>query len=58
MSLDHDAIARQRPMKGLFGRFLARRDGATAIEISLLCLPFFMIVFASLETFIAFSGEQ
>lgn len=45
-------------MKGLFGRLLARRDGATAIEVALLSLPFFMIVFASLETFIAFSAEQ
>ena len=45
-------------MKGLFGRFLARRDGATAIEIALLSFPFFTIVFASLETFVAFSAEQ
>lgn len=58
MSLDHHATVSQRPKKGLFARFLARRDGATAIEISLLCLPFFMIVFASIETFIAFTGEQ
>ncbi len=58
MSLDHDAPARRRPKKGLFGRFLARRDGATSIEIALLSLPFFMIVFASLETFVAFSAEQ
>lgn len=58
MSLDHDAPVRRRPKKSLFGRFLARRDGATAIEIALLSLPFFMIVFASLETFIAFSAEQ
>ncbi|MGJ7039936.1 TadE/TadG family type IV pilus assembly protein [Shinella sp. BE166] len=58
MSLDHDATTRRRPMKGLFGRFLAGRDGATAMEIAILSLPFFMIVFASLETFIAFSAEQ
>ena len=58
MSLDHDATARRRPMKDLLGRFLARRDGATAMEVALLSLPFFMIVFASLETFIAFSAEQ
>ena len=45
-------------MTRLFGRFLARRDGATAIEIALLSLPFFTIVFASLETFVAFSAEQ
>jgi Flp pilus assembly protein TadG len=58
MPLDQDAPARRRSMKGLFGRLLARRDGATAIEVALLSLPFFMIVFASLETFIAFSAEQ
>ncbi|EYR80333.1 pilus assembly protein TadG [Shinella sp. SUS2] len=45
-------------MKGLFGRLLARRDGATAIEVALLSLPFFLIVFASIETFVAFSAEQ
>ncbi len=45
-------------MKGLLRRLLTRRDGATAIEFALLALPFFVIVFASLETFVAFSAEQ
>lgn len=45
-------------MKGLFGRLSARRDGATAIEFALLALPFFLIVFASIETFVAFTAEQ
>jgi Flp pilus assembly protein TadG len=58
MKPDHDSSARQRPRRGLFGRFFARKDGATAIEFTLLCLPFFMIVFASIETFVAFSAEQ
>lgn len=58
MSLDHDATIRRRPMKGLFGRLLARRDGATAIEFAILAIPFFTIVFASVETFVAFTGEQ
>lgn len=58
MSPDHDKTSRRRPMKGLFGRLLTRRDGATAIEFALLALPFLLIVFASLETFIAFSAEQ
>lgn len=58
MPLDHDAITRRRPKKGLFGRFLARRDGATAIEFAILAIPFFTIIFASLETFTAFMGEQ
>ncbi|MCJ8054491.1 pilus assembly protein [Shinella curvata] len=58
MTLDHTTNTRRRPIRGLFRRFLARRDGATAIEFTLLCLPFFAIVFASLETFVAFSAEQ
>ena len=58
MSLDHHTPRRRRPMKGLFGRLLGRRDGATSIELALLSLPFFAIVFASLETFVAFTGEQ
>lgn len=58
MSPDHDATPRRQPMKGLFARLLTRRDGATAIEFALLALPFFIIIFASLETFVAFSAEQ
>ncbi|MXN45015.1 pilus assembly protein [Shinella kummerowiae] len=58
MSLDQDTTTRRRPMKGLIGRFFARRDGATAIEFTILTLPFFLIVFASIETFVAFSAEQ
>lgn len=58
MSLDHAAKTRRRPMKGLLGRFFARRDGAAAIEFAILALPFFVIVFASIETFVAFTGEQ
>jgi Flp pilus assembly protein TadG len=58
MSPDHDAESRRRSMNGLFRRFLTRRDGATAIEFALLALPFFIIVFASLETLLAFSAEQ
>lgn len=58
MSLDHSLTTRRRPKIGLLRRFFARRDGATAIEFAFLSLPFFMIVFASLETFVAFSAEQ
>lgn len=42
----------------LFRRFLRRRDGATAIEFTILCIPFFLITFASIETFVAFTAEQ
>jgi len=58
MSLDHDIASRRQPMKGLWRRFFARRDGATAIEFAMLALPFFIIVIASIETFAAFTAEQ
>lgn len=58
MTLDHTTDIRRRSMKGLFRRFFHRREGATVIEFALLSIPFFMIVFASLETFVAFSAEQ
>lgn len=37
---------------------LKDRRGATAIEFSILAIPFFIIIFAIAETFIAFTGEQ
>lgn len=39
-------------------RFVRSRDGATAIEFALLAIPYFVIVFAILETFTAFIAEQ
>ncbi len=47
-----------RRRKGLFRRLFSERTGSSAIEFSLLALPFFIIIFASLETFAAFTGEQ
>lgn len=58
MSPDHDAASCRQPTKGLLRRLLKRRDGASAIEFALLALPFFIIIFASFETFLAFSAEQ
>ena len=58
MTLDHRKDIRRRPVTGLFRRLLARRDGATAIEFGILCIPFFVVIFASVETFVAFSAEQ
>ncbi len=34
------------------------RDGAAAIEFAILAIPYFMIVFAIIETFVAFTAEQ
>ncbi len=39
-------------------RFFGSRDGAAAIEFAFLSLPYFLIVIAILETFLAFTGEQ
>lgn len=39
-------------------RYLRSRDGAAAIEFAILAIPYFMIIFAIIETFVAFSAEQ
>lgn len=40
-------------------RALARsRDGSAAIEFAMLAIPYFVIIFAILETFIAFAAEE
>ncbi|MBX5047745.1 TadE/TadG family type IV pilus assembly protein [Rhizobium lentis] len=40
-------------------RAVARsRDGAAAIEFALLAIPYFIVIFAILETFIAFAAEE
>nr|WP_307233123.1 TadE/TadG family type IV pilus assembly protein [Pararhizobium capsulatum] len=49
-----------KPMRpaGLFRRLAREKGGATAIEFAILALPFFVVTFASIETFVAFFGEQ
>ncbi|MDQ2633409.1 MAG: pilus assembly protein [Pseudomonadota bacterium] len=44
--------------RGLCARFLRNRDGSTAIEFTLLSIPFAALVFAILETCISFAGQQ
>ncbi len=46
------------PGRGAAMRLLRSRDGAAAIEFALLAIPYFLIVFAIIETFVAFTGEQ
>ncbi|MFQ6158350.1 TadE/TadG family type IV pilus assembly protein [Sinorhizobium meliloti] len=59
MSIDEKASTpRARSPRGLFRRFIGDRKGATAIEFAILAMPFFIVVFASIETFVAFAGEQ
>ncbi|WP_312359841.1 TadE/TadG family type IV pilus assembly protein [Ensifer sp.] len=43
---------------GIFRRLFRNREGAAAIEFTILAIPFMMVLFASIETFIAFTGEQ
>jgi Flp pilus assembly protein TadG len=54
----HTAEKPKDRRRGLLRRFWRRKDGATAIEFTILCIPFFMITFASIETFVAFTAEQ
>jgi Flp pilus assembly protein TadG len=42
----------------LFRRFRSNEDGTAAIEFAILALPFFLLIFATIEAFIAFAGEQ
>ncbi|MBY2965683.1 pilus assembly protein [Rhizobium leguminosarum] len=47
------------PFRFLRFRSLARsRDGAAAIEFALLAIPYFLVIFAILETFVAFAAEE
>ncbi|WP_117192987.1 TadE/TadG family type IV pilus assembly protein [Rhizobium terrae] len=62
MCQDHDDIPNGAPApvkrRGAWKRILRSEDGAAAIEFTILAIPYFLIVFAILETFIAFTGEQ
>lgn len=44
--------------KGILRRFIRDRKGTSSIEFAILALPFFVVIFASLETFAAFYGDQ
>jgi Flp pilus assembly protein TadG len=50
--------ARKAQRAGFPGRFLCDRSGSTAIEFAALALPFSMLVFAILESCIAFAGQE
>ncbi|MDW6026033.1 TadE/TadG family type IV pilus assembly protein [Mesorhizobium sp. BAC0120] len=45
-------------MRECFGRFARNRDGATAIEFTILALPFAALTFAILETCISFTAQE
>ena len=61
MSNQSEPIGRKRRpglLAGLLARFLRNRSGSTAIEFTLLSIPFAMLVFAILESCISFAGQQ
>lgn len=57
---DHTSKAEKSPrrMPRMLSRFRRSNDGTAAIEFALLALPFFLLIFATIEAFIAFAGEQ
>jgi len=44
--------------RGFLAGFLRNRSGSTAVEFTLLSIPFAVLVFAILETCISFAGQQ
>lgn len=53
-----DRPATRRRRGGLFVRLGRSRDGVAAIEFALLAIPFFLLLFAIIETCIAYAAEQ
>lgn len=61
VNVDDQTCAKQtlpRRPRRVFSRFRGSRDGTAAIEFALLAFPFFLLIFATIEAFIAFAGEQ
>lgn len=57
MSMQTGQAGKER-RRGLPSRFLRNRSGGTAVEFTLLSIPFAMLVFAILESCISFAGQQ
>ncbi len=45
-------------LANLVARFIARRDGAVAIEFALIAIPFFLIVMATVQTAVVYMAQQ
>tara|TARA_R110002012_G_scaffold320380_2_gene543776 strand:- start:33226 stop:33834 length:609 start_codon:yes stop_codon:yes gene_type:complete len=61
MTVDDQASTAGKPprrMPRMLSRFRRSSDGTAAIEFALLAFPFFLLIFATIEAFIAFAGEQ
>jgi Flp pilus assembly protein TadG len=48
----------QKRRRSILSRFVRDRSGATAIEFTILAIPFSLLVFAILESCISFAGQQ
>ncbi|TWB47967.1 Flp pilus assembly protein TadG [Rhizobium sp. ERR 922] len=48
----------RRSARSSLRELVRSRDGTAAIEFALLAIPYFLIVFAIIETFVAFTAEQ
>ncbi len=57
-SISIDAATDVKGRGGRLRRMFRSRDGVAAIEFAILAIPFFLIVFAIIETFVAYAGEQ
>ena len=49
---------RRAPRRRLLSRFARNRSGSTAIEFTMLAIPFSLLVFAILESCISFAGQE
>ena len=60
--MDEAAVAESNDANGskpsLIARFMRNQGGSTAIEFAVLAIPFSSLVFAILESCIAFAGQQ
>jgi Flp pilus assembly protein TadG len=50
--------AKQVSRRRTWRRLWRSRDGAAAIEFAILAIPYFLIIFAIIETFLAYTAEQ
>lgn len=53
-----DAVPARDSVLTRLRRVARSKDGTTAIEFALLAVPYFVIIFAIIETFVAFTAEQ
>lgn len=61
MNVDDQTNKTRKPLRRarrILARFRKSSDGTSAIEFALLAFPFFLLIFATIEAFIAFAGEQ